>query len=106
VKILILPLNLKNRNLIEQNLRICGRTKNCSRDFVFRDDVDLLVLFTDTMKANLIKNCLFAWATVPGPKITLSLMVLDYKQNWVPIVQTYDHTVANLFRVMTCEMVI
>jgi hypothetical protein len=31
-------------------------------------------------------------------------MVIDYNQNWVPIVQIYDYTVVNLLRVMTHEI--
>jgi len=53
---------------------------------------------------SLIKNGLFGWSTVPDPNITLSLMVLDYDQNWVPIVQTHDYTVVNLLGVMTHEI--
>ncbi len=45
---------------------------------------------------SLIKNDLFGWSTVPDPNITLSLMVLDYDQNWVPIVQTHDYTVVKV----------
>ncbi len=31
-------------------------------------------------------------------------MVLDYRQNWVPIVQTHNYTVVNLLGVMTHEI--
>jgi hypothetical protein len=76
-------------NLIKQNQRVCGRTKDCSKAFIVRDDIHILVLFTDTIKAKrwififeesnkiLFKNGLFVWATVPHRKLTLSLMVLD-----------------------------
>ncbi len=43
-------------------------------------------------------------ATVPDPNITLSLMIFDYNQNWVPIVQTHNYTVVNLLGVMTHEI--
>ncbi len=31
-------------------------------------------------------------------------MVIDYNQSWVPIVQTHDYTVVNLFGVMAHEI--
>ncbi len=43
-------------------------------------------------------------ATVPDPKLTLNLIILDYNQNWVPVVQTHNYTVVNLLGVMTHEM--
>jgi hypothetical protein len=67
-----------------------------------------LVLFTDTIKARqgvfrfenstkiFIKNNSFGWTAVPDPKRTFSLMVIDYNQSLVPIVQTHDYTVVNL----------
>jgi hypothetical protein len=38
-------------NLIKQNLRAYRRAKYCHNYFVSREDIDILVLFTDTMKA-------------------------------------------------------
>jgi hypothetical protein len=35
-------------------------------------------------------------ATVPDPNISLSLIILDYGQNWIPIVQTHNYTVRTL----------
>jgi hypothetical protein len=115
-----------HNNLIKQNSRMCSldivrasstsRPENCNKNFVLRDNIDILVLFTDTMQAKLgiftfenveksfIKNGLFGWATVPDPNISLSLIILDYDQNWVPIVQTHDYTVVNLLGVMTHEI--
>jgi hypothetical protein len=31
-------------------------------------------------------------------------LILDYDENWVPIVQTLDYTVVDLFGVMTREI--
>jgi hypothetical protein len=37
-------------NLIKQNPRACSRTKNCSKDFILKEDMDIF-LFTYTIKA-------------------------------------------------------
>ncbi len=103
-------------NLIKQNLRVCGRTKNCFTDFILKEDIDIFVLFIGNIKAkqgtfrfdnstkSFIKNGLLGWAAVPDPKRTLSLMVIDYNQSWVPIVQTHDYTIVNLLGVMAHEI--
>ncbi len=48
------------------------------------------------IQLSFIKNGLFGWAAVPDPKRTLSLIIIDYNQNWVPIVQTHDFAVVNI----------
>jgi hypothetical protein len=42
----------------------------------------------------------FAWATVPDQKLTLSLIALDYNQNWLKIVQIRDCTAVNLLGIL------
>jgi hypothetical protein len=45
LKIVILLLNLNNQripsNFIKQYLRVCRRTKDCSKFFVVRDQIDI-----------------------------------------------------------------
>jgi hypothetical protein len=54
------------------------------------------------VQLSFIKNGLFTWATVPDPK--QSLMVIDFDQNLVSIVQTHDYTIVNMLGVMTHEI--
>ncbi len=113
-----------HNNLIKQNLITCRFPKYCHKYFVLKDDIDILVIFSDTIKAkqgiytfenvskSFIKNELFGWAieglspkdaTVSDPNVSFSLLILDYDQNCVPILQTHDYTAVNLLGVFTHE---